>query len=129
MPGQHSIRRKGSDSGGAAVVVVGLVGVAVVLVEVGGRSVVVATAVMVVTDPADPCLAAAPAVAPMISFACEPERGLVAGSLVVDVAEGDIVVGCSCCVVMGGSKTLFSTRNGFMGETIATTKRLIVAAF
>ena len=48
-------------------------------------------------DPADPRLAAAPAVAPMISFACEPERGLVAGSLVVDAVEGDIVVSCSCC--------------------------------
>ena len=51
---------------------------AVVLVEVDGRSVVVATAVMV-TDPADPRLAAAPAVAPMLSFAREPERGLVTG--------------------------------------------------
>ena len=27
----------------------------------------------------------------MLSFACEPERGLVSGSLVVDVVEGEVV--------------------------------------
>ena len=52
----------------------------------------------------------------------------MAGSLVVDAVEGE-VVGCSCCVMMEGSKTLFTTRNGFMVGTVATTKRFMGAAF
>ena len=64
----------------------------------------------------------------MLSFPCEPEWGLVAGSLVVDTVEGE-VVGCSCFVVMEGSKTLFTTRNGFMVGTVGTTKRFTGAAF
>ena len=52
-------------------------------------------------------------------FACEPERSLVAGSLVVDAIEGKVVVGCSCFVVTGGSKTLFTTGNAFTGGTVA----------
>ena len=64
----------------------------------------------------------------MLSCACEPEWGLVAGSLVVDAVEGE-VVGCSCCVVMEGSKALFTTRNGFMVGTVATRKRFMGATF
>ena len=52
----------------------------------------------------------------------------MAGSLGVDAGEGE-VVGCSCCVMMEGSKTLFTTRNGFMVGTVATTKRFMGAAF
>ena len=52
----------------------------------------------------------------------------MAGSLVVDAVEGE-VVGCSCRVVMEGSKTLFTTRNGFMVGNVATTKRFMGAAF
>ena len=49
-----------------------------------------------------------------LAFAQEPERGLLVGSVVVDAIEVEVVVGCSGCV-MGGSKTVFTTRNGFMG--------------
>ena len=37
----------------------------------------------------------------------------------VDAVEGEDV-GCSCGVVMEGSKTLFTTRNGFTVGTVAT---------
>ena len=64
-----------------------------------------------------------------LAFACGPEQGLEVGSQVVDAVEGEVVAGCSCFVLMGGSKTLFTTRNGFMGGTVATTKRFMGAAF
>ena len=47
----------------------------------------------------------------------------------VDAVQGEVVVGCSCCVVMGGSKALFTTSNGFMGGTVATRKLFMGTAF
>ena len=81
---------------------VGVVGVAVVLVEVDGGLVVVTTAVMVVMEQVDSRLdCCARRSSHCRSQSHDPEHGLVVGSVVVVAIGEEVIVGCSCCVVMG----------------------------